>query len=349
MTESPRENILKHLSDPGKPLRPIFTSLNGDNSWLMSFPRPEAERIATGKAFYHVAFEPWIKGAAHVFNSWFVNIAMVDSPEISTFESLENLVREIESAAAAHKPSTDEHHDRQQDSSPLDAILLGFYLSDHLHPQTLKSFPPDIPVIATPPGIKVIKPWNHFKTIRAISNLDASATSWQTPNLHPGEPLPNWLTPIFLPGRAELNFVFAIIWTHTVDNEEIHEVILDSPHGVKGDEKTLNAFLNSEPKTRKLAMLHGLKESSTGGIQTTYGAKAGLALNRKVGGVGHWIVTHSAEMEYTGVFMRIFGTKDTPRTVEWALEEEHKKDPSLERSQPPNFVKVANGGSTVLT
>ncbi|KAM0193398.1 hypothetical protein ACHAPA_004411 [Fusarium lateritium] len=349
MAESPRENILKHLSDPGKPLRPIFTSLNGDNSWLMSFPRPEAERTATGKAFYHVAFEPWIKGAAHVFNSWFVNIAMVDSPEISTFESLENLVREIESAAAAHKPSTDEQHDRQQDSSPLDAILLGFYLSDHLHPQTLQSFPPDIPVIATPPGIKVIKPWNHFKTIRTISNLDPSATSWQTPNLHPGEPLPKWLTPIFLPGRAELNFVFAIIWSHTVDNETIHEVILDSPHGVKGDEKTLNAFLNSEPKTRKLAMLHGLKESSTGGIQTTYGAKSGLALNRKVGGVGHWIVTHSAEMEYTGVFMRIFGTKDTPRTVEWALEEEHKKDPSLERFQPPNFVKVANGGSTVLT
>ncbi|WZH49813.1 uncharacterized protein QYS62_011028 [Fusarium acuminatum] len=349
MTESQRENILKHLSDPGKALRPIFTSLNGDNSWLMSFPRPESERAATGKAFYHVAFEPWLKGAAHVFNSWFVNIAMVNSPEISTFESLKNLVREIESAAAAHKLPADEQQGGQQDSSPLDAILLGFFLSDHLHPQTLKSFPADIPVIATPPGINVIKPWNHFKTIRTISNLSPSATSWQTPDLHPGEPLPKWLTPIFLPGRSELNFVFAIIWSHTVDNEEIHEVILDSPHGVKGDEKTLNAFLNSEPKTRKLAMLHGLKESSTGGIQTCYGAKGGLALNRKVGGVEHWVVTHSSELQYTGVFMRIFGTKDTPRTIEWALEEEHKKDPSLERFEPPNFVKVANGGSTVLT
>ncbi|KAM0350661.1 hypothetical protein ACHAPU_003149 [Fusarium lateritium] len=274
---------------------------------------------------------------------------MVDKPEISTFERLENLVREIEHAAVGYLPPSHERKDAYQGvSSPVDAILLGFFLSDHLHPETLKSFPPHIPVITTPPGADVIKPWKHFETIRIISSLSPWATSWKTPDLHPGGPLPIWLTPIFLPGRSELNFVFAIIWSHTINNEEVHEVILDSPHGVKPNEKTLNAFLNSEPKTRKLAMMHGLKESRTGGVLTTYGAKGGLALNRRVGGVEHWVVTHSSELEYTGVFMRVVGTSDTPRTIEWALEEEQKKDPSIERVELPNFVKVSNGGSTIL-
>ncbi|KAF5659568.1 hypothetical protein FHETE_9352 [Fusarium heterosporum] len=349
MPETPRDHIVKYLSDPSKALRPIFTSLNGDNSWLMSFPRPESERAATGKVFYHLVFEPWLKGAAHVLNSWFVNIAMVNEPEVSTFGSIENLVREIEHVAVAYLPSVDRNQDVDLGvSSPVDAILLGFYLSDHLHPETLKSFPPHVPIIATPPAVDVIKPWKHFKTIRVISNLSPSATSWKTPDLHPGDPLPTWLTPIFLPGRSELNFVFAIIWSHTMGNEEIHEAILDSPHGVKPEEKTLNAFLDSEPKTKKLAMLHGLKESRTGGVLTTYGAKGGLALNRKVGGVEHWIVTHSSELEYTGVFMRVVGTKDTPRTIEWALEEEEKKDSNLERVALPNVVRVANGGSMIL-
>ncbi|KAH7174683.1 uncharacterized protein B0J16DRAFT_348960 [Fusarium flagelliforme] len=350
MAATQHDSITEYLSNLTRPLRPILTSLNGDNSWLMSFPRPEAEQSSTGKVFYHVAFEPWLKGPADVISSWLVHIKMVENPGVPTFESLENVIREIEQAAAVRLPPFDEGGATQLSSdSPLDAILLGFYYSDHLHPPTLKSFPPEIPVITTPPGAEIIETWNHFKTIRIINSLDASATSWQTPDLHPGEPFPKWLTPVFLPGGNVLNFVFAIIWSHTVDGQEFHEAILDSPHGVNLEEKTLNAFLESEPKTRKLAMLHGLKESHTAGSMTTYGAKGGLGLHRKVGGVDYWVVSHSAHMAYSGFIMRALWTVDTHRSIEWALEEEQKNDPSSAKYERPNVVKVLNGGSKVLT
>jgi hypothetical protein len=350
MAESRQNTIAEYLSDTNKPLRPILTSLNGDNSWLMSFPKPKAEQTATGKTFYHVAFEPWLKGPADVISSWLVHINRVESPEIPTFGSLENTIRDIEKAAAVRLPSLDgEDATQRHAASPLDAILLGFYYSDHLHPPTLKSFPPDIPVIATPPGAEIIETWNHFQTIRVINNLNPSATSWQTPDLHPGEPLPKWLTPIFLPGKNILNFVFTIIWSHTVDGQEVHEAILDSPHGVHLEEKTLNAFLESEPKTRKLAMLHGLKESHTGGNKTTFGSKGGLGLYRKVGGVDHWVISHSAEMSYSGLIMRVLWTVDTHRSIDWALQEERKNNPESFQYDRPNVVNVSNGGSKVLT
>ncbi|KAJ4258190.1 hypothetical protein NW762_008336 [Fusarium torreyae] len=350
MNEPRLDIIKKHLSDPDKLLRPFFTSLNGDNSWLMSFPRPKSEQEATGKSYYHVAFEPWLKGAAHVLNKWFVHIAMVEDPEISTFEALEDLVRDIEQAAAVHNPQIcQQQADQQCSPSPVDAILLGFHFSDHLHPQTLHTFPLDIPVIASPQAAALIKPWNHFKTIRTIHLLDPSETRWQTPDNHPGEPLPTWLTPILLPGKGVLHFVHAIIWSHTLDNEEIHEVIFQSPHGIQPDAKPLNAFLDSEPKTQKLAMLHGLKESFTAGVQTTYGAKGGLALHRKVGGVEHWLLSHNANMEYTGIFMRLSRTNDIQHTVEWTLEEGKKDGSSSEDYKEPNFARVPNGGSMVLT
>ncbi|KAJ4034049.1 hypothetical protein NW761_012001 [Fusarium oxysporum] len=350
MTESPQETVTKHLSHPSKPLRPILTSLNGDNSWLMSFPRPEADRAATGKVFYHLAFEPWLNGAAHVGHPWIVHLARVEKEGFSTFEGLENLIREIEQAASAHLPQKAQDQVVQQQSTrQLDAILLGFFYSDHLHPETLKTFPPEIPVIVTAPGAAIIEPWNHFKTIKIINNFDSSATTWNSPDLHPGDPVPSWFTPMMILGKSELNFVFAIIWSHTINGEEIHEAILDSPHGVQLDAKPLEAFLASEPKTKKLAMLHGLKESHTGGIQTCYGAKGGLGLHRKVGGVEHWVSTHSSELKYTGIFMRLVWTTDTPRTIEWALEEEKKEHPDEELSGPPNFINVPNGASTVLT
>ncbi|WXC60407.1 hypothetical protein SNK03_006280 [Fusarium graminearum] len=350
MAEPQQGAVAEYLRDTSKPLRPVLTSLNGDNSWLMSFPRPKAEQAATGKTFYHIAFEPWLKGPADVISSWLVHIKIVKNPEVPTFESLEDMIREIEQAAAVRLTSVDEGGAAQQSTtSPLDAILLGFYYSDHLHPPTLKSFPADIPVIATGPGAEIIKAWNHFSTIRVINNLDASATSWQTPDFHPGEPFPKWLTPIFLPGSSILNFVFAIIWSHTVDGQELHETILHSPHGIDPEERKLNAFLDSEPKTRKLAMLHGLKESHTGGMKTTFGAKGGLRLHRKVRGVDHWVVSHSAEMSYSGLIMRALWTVDTHRSIEWALEEERKNDPNSAKYERPNVVTVSNGGSKVLT
>ncbi|KAF5007633.1 hypothetical protein FDECE_6066 [Fusarium decemcellulare] len=353
MAQSRHQLLKEHLSAPSKPLRPILTSLNGDNSWLMSFPRPAEEKTSTGKAYYHVVFEPWLKGPTSMYSSWMVHITLSSPPELSDADAIEAVAREIEDAAVTHKPPPLQDGSVQGGRNGMvDAILLGFHFLDHLHEPTLRSFSGDIPIIAVPKAADIVRGLNHFKTIRTIQDLDSSAKSWRTPELHPGDPLPTWLTPIRLSGHHILNFCLATTWTHTVNGEEIHEVIFSSPHGTRLDEGPLNAFLNAEPKTEKLAMLHGLKESHSAGSQTTLGAKGGLALFRKVGGVKHWIPTHSSKLWYNGIIMRLTWTNDTWRTLEWALEEEHKESPDsrdardLER---PNLHEVANGESTVLT
>lgn len=352
MSERRRRVLQAQLSSADKQPRPVLTSLNGDNSWLMSFPRPETERAAAGKVFYHVVFEPWLKGPTSILSSWFISISLSSSPGIPDAEAVKGVVREIEDAAAIHLPQSGDASAKapkeESDSGGIDAILLGFHFADHIHEATLRTFSKDIPVIATPEAANTVRPWGHFETIKLIKDLEPSTKSWRTPELHPGEPLPSWLTPIRLPGFSVINFCLAIVWTHPTDDEgEVHEVILSSPHGTRF-EGSLETFRNAEPKTKILAMLHGLKESHTFGSLTTLGAKGGLEIYRKVGGVKYWLLTHHSKLLYGGIFIYLSWTRDTHRTVSWMMEEEQKADPDSAQKEKPNVVEVDNGGSFVL-
>ena len=128
-----------------------------------------------------------------------------------------------------------------------------------------------------------------------IADFSPEAKTWNTPALHPGA-LPKWLTPIRLTGHHELNYCLALIWTHTTGagSSETHGTNFQSPYGVRLDQGPLQAFLDAEPKTEKLALFHGLKESQAGGSKNTYGAEAGLALYRHVGGTKYWVVSHNS-------------------------------------------------------
>jgi len=53
-----------------------------------------------------------------------------------------------------------------------------------------------------------------------------------------------------------------------------------------------------------------------------FGATAGLKLWREMGGARYWVLSHTAQLGYAGVVMRVLGVYDTPRTVEWAVEQE---------------------------
>ncbi|KAJ4328467.1 hypothetical protein N0V84_001151 [Fusarium piperis] len=351
MNERHRQVLQTQLSSADKQPRPVLTSLNGDNSWLMSFPRPEAERAAAGKVFYHVVFEPWLEGPAKMLGSWFLDISLSSSPGIPDAEAVEGVVREIEDAAAIHLPKSDDASTTPReklDSGGVDAIFLGFHYLDHVHEATLRKFSKHVPVIATPEAADIVRPWDYFETIKLIQDLDPSATSWRTPELHPGEPLPSWLTPIRLPGFAVLNFCLAIVWTHPTGSEdEVHEVILSSPHGTRFEGR-LEDFHNTEPRTRMLAMLHGLKESHALGTQTTLGAKGGLEIYRKIGGVKYWVLTHHSRLLFGGIFYYLAWIQDTRRTVDWMLKEEQKADPASAEKEKPNIVEVENGGLFVL-
>ncbi len=56
--ETRNATLEKHFGGSHPILRPILTSLNGDNAWLISLPRPAVERQASAKAYYHVVSDP---------------------------------------------------------------------------------------------------------------------------------------------------------------------------------------------------------------------------------------------------------------------------------------------------
>ncbi|CAM1509698.1 Fc.00g000330.m01.CDS01 [Cosmosporella sp. VM-42] len=330
-----------------------MTSLNGDNSWLLSFPRPSEERVAAAKVYYHIVMEPWLAGPASQLSSWFIHISLTTPAAVPDNKAVEAIARQIEDLAVGFLP---QHSDSQAESvkengykGDIDAILLGFHYLDHLHEPSLRLFDKRIPVVATPEAAKIVNPWGHFDTVDLIHDLDPTAETWHSPELHP-DALPSWITAIRLPGHHELNFCWALIWSHISENEsEVHEAIIASPHGTRLDEGPLMAFVEAKPATRKLAMLHGLKESHTATIQTTLGAKGGLALYRRVGGVKYWMLSHHSRLAYAGIFMRLVWTVDTPHTLDWALLEEGRNvDEGALQGGNPHVVEVENGGCFVL-
>ena len=348
-TNSWQTQLRDQLESAPNQLRPIITSLNGDNSWLWSFPRPPAERASSGKVYYHVVFEPWLNGPTSQFSSWVIHLQLSSPPAAANADDVIAIARRIE-AVAADVLGTPRRAVDEKDLG-IDAILLGFHYLDHVHEPTLRTFDKRIPVIATPEAAAIVEPWGHFDTIRRISNFTADASTWRDTALHPGAPLPSWITPIRLLGHHELNYCTVLIWTHEDDSgSEIHEAIIQSPHGVRLDSgpfsSSLQAFLDSSPPTERLALFHGLKESHAVGMKNTYGAENGLALWRSIGGAKYWIPSHHSELWYSGLLMRALWVYDTPRTLEWALGRELSKDGKLD---DPNLVEVKNGESFVLS
>ncbi|KAL6835527.1 hypothetical protein V8C40DRAFT_282899 [Trichoderma camerunense] len=303
--ETTRKNKLQaHMSSETSELRPIATFLNGDNSWLFSIPRPLNDRAASGKVYYHIVYEPWLNGSATDMSKWLTHILQPVHAAIDSPAAVDDAITEIENSAVAHLAGADKistPNTLSEDALKVDAILLMFYLPDHVHQLTLYQFDKRIPVFATPDAMAIVKKMKHFETLELIPSLMAL-----------------WLMPWFLPGHRVVNPAWALVWTHTVN-----ESIVTSIHGSQVDEKHLNAFFESEPPTEKLALMHGLKESGLIGVQNAFGAKSGLALYRRIQ-PKYWLANHDALFTYNGLLYKSVQLNDVGRTVDWALEQEQK-------------------------
>lgn len=353
---SRRKVIEPHLKSIGN-LRPIFTSLNGDHSWLMSFPRPASEAKEHGKAFFHIVYEPWLEGGANFLPSFLINITMTQNPAIKDAAAVEDLVQEIEELAAQRlgiDRTAASQNNKDGYTGGIDLILLCFDFRDHVHEATLRKFDPRIPVLASRNAERAVTSWNHFKNIEILSDMPFHSRAWQLSEKEASRYLPTWLTTRRLLSDRPLNCMLAIVWTRlaNVSNLEKHEAILIAAHGVQMDNAFIQAFLKSEPETIKLAMLHNLKDSFAAGAQNTFGAKSGLALYRALDDCDYWIATHDGQLSYTGIILRLLFTADKPRTLEWALAEEEAEriadDKPKVLRRDPTITRVDNGGSLVL-
>lgn len=315
-----------------------------------SFPRPHDERAASGKAYYHIVYEPWLSGSAKSMSKWLTNILQPTPAAIDNPAAVDDLVTEIENSAASQLAWVDKSFTSKaldKDVLKVDAILLMFHLPDHVHEPTLYQFDKRIPVFATADAMSIVKKMNHFDTMELVSALSPTTKTWREASLRPASGWPSWLMPWYLPGHRAVNPAWALVWTHAgSDGEEVHESILASVHGSQVDEKHINAFLESDPPTKKLALMHGLKESHAIGIQIAFGAKSGLALYRRME-PKYWLANHDALFTYNGLLYKGMQLNDIGRTVDWALEQEEAGE-LCKNLEKPNFIRIANGVCFVL-
>ncbi|KAH7407072.1 hypothetical protein DE146DRAFT_418499 [Phaeosphaeria sp. MPI-PUGE-AT-0046c] len=327
--------------DSKQELRPIFTSLNGDNSWLLSFPRPFAERQSTGKAYFHIVHDPWLNGPEVQVSSWIVSLALSSTPAVSNGTGVERLVLEIESAAAEAGVVGSSTIQTANGKSAVDAIFVNFHYGDHLHTPTLLTFPSSVPVFTTAEGALAIKKLNHFDTITTYKDLEQDTFTGDWTTLHPSPILPSYLTIFRIKGHHDLNFLSALIWT---SESGTHEAILYSPHSLHLSTPALQTLLHSStPSFSTLAMLHGLKESWTLNWQTTFGVAGGLQLYRE-SGAKYWISTHNDRLSYGGLVWWL--ANDIFRTLEWGLKQEKRGEGDVKKEV--KVEEVQNGHCLVL-
>ncbi|KAF1964486.1 hypothetical protein BU23DRAFT_585556 [Bimuria novae-zelandiae CBS 107.79] len=145
----PVMSICAHFKSGSQELRPILTSLNGDNSWRYSFPRPAYEREKSGKQFFHLVHDPWLNG-----------------PTFTTGVGVEELVHEIETTVAAATNTS--YHNATAVGSPVDAILINLDEVDHLHEPTLRTFDASHPGPPLPSWLTIFRmptpTWLTFTT-----------------------------------------------------------------------------------------------------------------------------------------------------------------------------------------
>jgi len=351
-----------HFTSDAAP-RPILTSLNGDNSWLISFPRPAAERARHGnKAYFHVVSDAWLTRDTVLFSPWILNLRNQAEAAIPDGPAVERLIREIETAAGAANLGSGAPAAEPQ-PSPVDAIFQNFHYSDHLDEHTLRTFDPDTPVFATAEATAVIWPWHHFRHLATTRDLDPAKPEWLDLRPEGDAQLPEWLSIFRLVGHHPLNFATAIVYSsdsaapdasdgnsppNSLRQDTQHEALLYSPHGIRADQPSLHAFAQKlDPPVRVLALLHALKDSFAFGLRTTLGVAGGLALERQVR-PKYWVKSHDAGLVYSGIVAWVAWINDITRSLEDGLAEEKAKAGNYDEVMKPNYIEVENGDSFVL-
>ena len=131
--------------------------------------------------------------------------------------------------------------------------------------------------------------------------------------------------------------------------EQQHEVLLYSPHGIRIDQPALQAFLhNMQPPVRVLGMMHPLKDNFAFGMRMTFGVASGLVLERQAR-PKYWVKSHNSMLLYSGVIARLVWINDIARTMQSGLEEEEDmSEGANSEKRRPNLVEVENGECSVL-
>lgn len=101
---------------------------------------PGTRPQSSGKAYFHIVRDPWLNGPEVQYSSWLIYLSLSSPPAVTNGAGVEELVREIEAAAADAGSITYIKNEESEGHSPTDATLINFHYSAHLHAPTRRTF-----------------------------------------------------------------------------------------------------------------------------------------------------------------------------------------------------------------
>ena len=297
---------------------PLIKHLNGDTSWLVSFPVSEQDR---GDRQFNVIIDPWLSGPQTDYYSWF-------SSQSHVIKACVDHVSELKTR--------------------IDAVVLSHEWTDHTHKATLLEIDPKTPVYATIKAAGIVRSWNHFTQVHTVEDLEPGA-HWSTTRL-PG------LTPCLGVSRISSTSFEIVSYYHVAiclayvppetqaPENSTASAILYSPHGVHAP--SLDRLPQSSLEV--VALMHGLHQvwnpPFLGGMLNLGGLNAVRATRATK--ARYWIGTHDEVKKGTGIVSYLLRRKAW--TVEEALEAERKKDKGTGTDIQDNLKYYALGSGEML-
>jgi len=338
--------------------RPILHHLNADTSWLLQIPRPALP--TAGRAYFNILIDPWFKGPQADVASWFSQQSHAIASAVGSIAEVEELILRVENAFAGDSFSD---INEELGASVIDALVISHEFTDHCHMETLLEAHPDVAIFASPEAARLIRSWNHFRTIRETPVFAGRGFDWRTMSL---PPLPPWVGISRLQSDGDFVYYHSAVLVSFLssrpssavsntkgglDTGDPAECVIYTPHGIHPD--AVSPVAAAFPPLRPLAFCHGLHDVRLSKAQQlNLGGHNGLAVQRILK-AKYWVATHDDIKKGGGIVAWFLQRKVI--SLEEALNEEAERLKAEPKNgelsvilEDTNFRAVANGESIVL-
>ena len=339
--------------------RPILTHLNADTSWLIRLPYPSGSSCLPGRSFYNILLDPWFKGVQTDYSPWFSTQWHAIPSSVQSISELNEALKETEELAfesGVRSESEKEYSNFDKTRKNwIDAVVVSYEFSDHMHKETLHEIDPTVPVFATEKAASIIQQWKHFNNVSKLPTnplLPGKPFDWRNTSLIE---LPPWIG-ISRIGKkrdvAYLHWALLLIFDlkGTSSEDGTAEAVIYTPHGIVPED--VEPIAEAQPPVETLVLLHGLHSVTiSGAAQLNLGAHNGLKV-QQVSEAKYWTGTHDEVKASAGLISSLIKRKQL--SIEDAVEKARVEKgyaanaDALTRLKEVRFTNLGSGESLLL-
>ena len=363
VTETPSERLQKGLrnnvSRNLRVKRPMLAHLNADTSWLIRLPYPSGSSRSPGRSFYNIVLDPWFKGVQTDYSPWFSTQWHAIPSSVQSISELNEALKETEelayeSGVKSESEKEDSNFDRAR-KNWIDAVVVSYEFSDHMHKETLHEIDPTVPVFATEKAASIIQSWKHFNHVSKLPTnllLPGKAFDWRSTAV---TGLPSWIGISKIGKKRDVAYLhWALLLTFdlsgTSSGDGTAEAIIYTPHGIVPED--VEPIAEAQPSVETLVLLHGLHSVTiSGAAQLNLGAHNGLKV-QQVSKAKYWTGTHDEVKDGGGLISSLIRRKQL--NIEDAIEKERVEkgyaadSDAVMRLKDVRFTDLGSGESLLL-